>query len=72
MAKNCLYNKGKMTAKDKDGDGVNLAHEESYDYETMVFMATVLDDHTDLKTWFLDKNCSNHMTGHKAWLTNFD
>ncbi|CAL0302269.1 unnamed protein product [Lupinus luteus] len=23
-------------------------------------------------TWYLDSGCSNHMTGHKEWLVNFD
>ncbi|XP_028230389.1 uncharacterized protein LOC114410632 [Glycine soja] len=23
-------------------------------------------------TWYLNSGCSNHMTGHKEWLVNFD
>ncbi|XP_050876912.1 uncharacterized protein LOC127080645 [Lathyrus oleraceus] len=32
----------------------------------------VADDHVDSKIWFLDTCCSNHMTGRKVWLEDFD
>ncbi|XP_058784521.1 uncharacterized protein LOC131659330 [Vicia villosa] len=32
----------------------------------------VADDHVDSKIWFRDTRCSNHMTGSKLWLANFD
>lgn len=37
-----------------------------------MFMAVVVDDHVDSKIWFLNKGCSNHVTGRKVWLANFN
>lgn len=49
-----------MTQEDSDGS------------ETMVFMAAVLGDYSNCKTWLFDTGYSKHMTGHKAWLIKFD
>lgn len=38
----------------------------------MVVMVAVTDDHINSKIWFLDTGCSNHMTGRKVWLEDFD
>jgi len=46
--------------------------QEDFDGEPLVLMATVSEDCSDSETWFLDTGCSNHMTGHKAWLIKFD
>lgn len=35
-------------------------------------MATVVDGHINSKIWFLDSGYSNHVTGRKMWLANFD
>ena len=35
-------------------------------------MVTNFAEETHTKSWFLDARCSNHMTGHKEWLVNFD
>ncbi|XP_050875317.1 uncharacterized protein LOC127078950 [Lathyrus oleraceus] len=32
----------------------------------------VADEHVGTKIWFLDTDCSNHMTGRKVWLVDFD
>ncbi|XP_050889926.1 uncharacterized protein LOC127095255 [Lathyrus oleraceus] len=71
MAKNCRYNKDKGAKKGKEEE-VNLARQDSDDYEDMVVMATVAADHVDSKIWFLDSGCSNYMTGQKVWLEDFD
>ena len=35
-------------------------------------MAAITDNHVESKMWFLDSGCSNHMTGQKVWLADFD
>ncbi|XP_050876469.1 uncharacterized protein LOC127080179 [Lathyrus oleraceus] len=65
MAKNYWYNKDKGATKDKE-DGLNLARQDSNDYEDMVVMDVVADDHVESKIWFLDSGCLNHMTGRKV------
>lgn len=64
MAKNYWYNKGKRVVHDNDGDKENLAHEESDDSKTIVYMTTVSDDQIEFKTCFLEIGYFNHMTGH--------
>ena len=68
---NCWYRKDKgSTSKD---EGENLARQDSDDSEGgMVVMAVVADNHVESKIWFLDSCCSNHMTGRKEWLKDFD
>ena len=50
---------------------MNLARQNSDDYEDMMVMAAVVDDHVSSKIWFLESSCSNHMTGQKVWLADF-
>ncbi|XP_019459952.1 PREDICTED: uncharacterized protein LOC109359711 [Lupinus angustifolius] len=52
----------------------NLAKEESEDFndEYVQLMMTTTISKTGNDTWYLDLGCSNHMTGHKDWLVNFD
>src|ERR1051325_6099960 len=38
----------------------------------MVVMAAISDNHVESKIWFLDSGCSNHMTGRKEWLEDYD
>jgi len=71
FAKDCWFNKGKGVAKDNEDDEAKMAQEDS-DGEPLVLMATISEDCSDSETWFLDTGCSNHMTGHKAWLIKFD
>ena len=35
-------------------------------------MAAVADNHVESKIWLLGSGCSNHMTGRKEWLADFD
>ncbi|XP_050915671.1 uncharacterized protein LOC127130746 [Lathyrus oleraceus] len=71
LAKNCCYRKYKG-AKKGNNEVANLARQDSYDYEDMVVMAAVANDHVECKILFLDTSCLNHMTGRKLWLTDFD
>lgn len=38
----------------------------------MMVMTAVADDHVESNLWFLYSVCSNHMTGRKMWLADFD
>lgn len=50
MIENCWY-KGKWVAKEKDGEGANLALEELDYSKTMVHMHAASNDHIDSKAW---------------------
>lgn len=52
-----------------NNEKVNLTRQDSDD---MVVMATVADEHIESKIWFLNSGSSNHMTGRKVWLVDFD
>ncbi|XP_019433850.1 PREDICTED: uncharacterized protein LOC109340583 [Lupinus angustifolius] len=39
--------------------------------EPITLMVTNSSDHND-ESWYLDSGCSNHMTSHKEWLTDFN
>ncbi|XP_058775468.1 uncharacterized protein LOC131649727 [Vicia villosa] len=71
LAKNCWNKKYKGATKSKD-EGANLARQDSNDFEDMVVMDVVADDHVDSRTWFLDSGFLNHMTSRKVWLVDFD
>lgn len=45
---------------------------DSDDFDDMMVMDGVEDDHVESKTWFLDSDCSNCMTGQKVWLVDLD
>ena len=40
--------------------------------EPVVLMVTTSEEDFGRENWFLDTGCSNHMTGHKEWLSNID
>lgn len=48
MANNCWYNKDKGPTKGNE-EGENLARQDSDDYEDMVVIAAVADDHFESK-----------------------
>ncbi|XP_027191822.1 uncharacterized protein [Cicer arietinum] len=52
----------------------NLVKEETTDDEDpcRLLMMITKNDVTSDEVWYLDSGCSNHMTGHKEWLVNFD
>ncbi|XP_058762537.1 uncharacterized protein LOC131635917 [Vicia villosa] len=72
MSKHCWYKKVNGSPKGKD-KGAKLVRQDSDDSEGgMVVMDAVADNHVESKMWFLDSGCSNHMTGQKVWLVDFD
>ncbi|GAU28768.1 hypothetical protein TSUD_357540, partial [Trifolium subterraneum] len=51
----------------------NLAQNDSGSEADPLLMMTITNEHYDKKeNWYLDTGCSNHMTGHKDWLVNYD
>ncbi|CAJ2637591.1 unnamed protein product [Trifolium pratense] len=53
----------------------NMAKNDSgseQDEDPLLMMATTNDDLDKQEGWNLDTCCSNHMTGHKDWLVNYD
>ncbi|XP_058727147.1 uncharacterized protein LOC131598579 [Vicia villosa] len=64
---------GKTMDRQKDKDeGAKFARQDSDHSESMVVMDTFADNHVESKIWLLDSGCSNHMTGQKEWLADFD
>ncbi|KAK2405219.1 hypothetical protein QL285_054482 [Trifolium repens] len=55
----------------KDQQGANMATEDG-DANAVLMMATTCDENAQNEDWYLDSGCSNHMTAHREWLTNFD
>ncbi|XP_019425076.1 PREDICTED: uncharacterized protein LOC109333951 [Lupinus angustifolius] len=45
---------------------------ESLDDEPVLLMMTTNDELNNNDKWYIDSGCSNHMTGNKIWLLNFD
>ncbi|XP_050909627.1 uncharacterized protein LOC127123451 [Lathyrus oleraceus] len=70
LAKHRWYRKDKGLTKGKD-KGANFARQDSDDYDDMVVMAAVADEHVESKIWFLGSCYSNHMIGKKVWLVDF-
>lgn len=71
LAKHCWYKKDKGSTKGND-KWENLARQNSDDFDDMMVMGAVVDDCVESNIWFLDSGCSNHMTGQKVWLVDFD
>ncbi|KAJ1443272.1 Retrovirus-related Pol polyprotein from transposon TNT 1-94 [Sesbania bispinosa] len=44
---------------------------DSEEQPLMLMMITNSESHNN-ETWYIDSGCSNHMTGHRGWLVNFD
>jgi sarcosine oxidase delta subunit len=61
-------NKGKK----KQDNEAHHARQNDSDSDGVLLMVTTntADDHS--KLWYLDTGCSNHMTGHREWLLEFD
>jgi hypothetical protein len=72
-ASECWFNKDRK-GKNKEQEA-NVAQEDShYDVDTVMLMANTSDKESEpvSDTWYLDTGCSNHMTGKKEWLGEFD
>ena len=41
-----------------------------YDFDDMVVMVAVSDDHVESKIKFFDSGCLNHITSQKVWLVD--
>ncbi|XP_019455127.1 PREDICTED: uncharacterized protein LOC109356254 [Lupinus angustifolius] len=65
----CTAEKGKQrNFVDKEA----FTTHEDHEVEPLTLMVTDPAEDTHLESWYLDSGCSNHMTSHKEWLTNFD
>lgn len=71
LAKDYWYTKDNGSTKGED-EGANLARQYLDDYDDIMVMDAVADDHVESKIRFLDLDCSNHMTDRKVWLVDFD
>jgi predicted transcriptional regulator len=47
-------------------------NDNSIETDPLLMMAITNDDLDQKESWYLDTGCSNHMTGHKNWLVNYD
>ncbi|XP_019416371.1 PREDICTED: uncharacterized protein LOC109327653 [Lupinus angustifolius] len=58
----------------KQDSEAKLVKEENEDFEEEVVQLMMTTECRSQRngTWYLDSSCSNHMTGHKEWLVNFD
>ncbi|PNY02359.1 F-box protein [Trifolium pratense] len=54
----------------KDQQEANIT--EGIEANAVLMMATTCDDNVKSEEWYLDSGCSNHMTAHREWLTNFN
>lgn len=69
FASECRSGKGRQKS---DDDEAYHAKEDGSDSDEVMLMVTTSSDIDNSETWFLDTGCSNHMTGHRDWLIDFD
>ncbi|GAU27372.1 hypothetical protein TSUD_55260 [Trifolium subterraneum] len=50
----------------------NVAQDGSTSEDDVSFMVTITDETTESMVWYFDTGCSNHMTGNKSILTDFN
>ncbi|XP_019431404.1 PREDICTED: uncharacterized protein LOC109338587 [Lupinus angustifolius] len=50
----------------KEDDQANLEE------QPIMLMMTTNQEGNDDEIWYIDSGCSNHITGHKSWLIDFD
>ncbi|XP_006598619.1 uncharacterized protein LOC114386221 [Glycine soja] len=59
-------------SKYKKNDWAHLAQEEDgFDSDQVLLMVTT-SSKEDYSSWYLDIRCSNHMTGNRDWLVDFN
>ena len=68
-ASECWHGKGKQTKNSEEK--ANVAQDEVSD-EDLVLLVATSDGTPHSEAWYLDIGCSNHMTDHKEWLSDFD
>ncbi|WJX50083.1 hypothetical protein P8452_36436 [Trifolium repens] len=61
----------KKNKNQKNGEEANLAENKDSD-DDVSFMATLTDETAESMEWYFDTGCSNHMTGNRNILTDFD
>ena len=64
FARDCWSN------KERKSEEANIAR--SSDDESVLLMASESDDMDLIDWWYMDTGCSNHLTGNKKWLVDFD
>lgn len=69
FAYECQHSKGK---EKKESNDEACAAQEDSDSDVVLLIATTYEDLPQFESWFLDTRCSNHMTSHKEWLSDFD
>ncbi|GAU44503.1 hypothetical protein TSUD_122730 [Trifolium subterraneum] len=50
----------------------NVAQDASTSEDDVSFMVTITDETSESMVWYFDTGCSNHMTGNKSILTDFN
>ncbi|KAK2388142.1 hypothetical protein QL285_061854 [Trifolium repens] len=55
-----------------NGEEANVAHDSSSSEDETSFMVIDADETTDSMEWYFDSGCSNHMTGNRSILIDFD
>ncbi|CAJ2653926.1 unnamed protein product [Trifolium pratense] len=58
--------------KKKQENEANHARHNDSDSDGVLMMVTSNSEKDTSKLWYLDTGCSNHMTGHRDWLLEFD
>ena len=59
--------------KERKSEEANIARSsDDSDGESVLLMASETDDMNSSEWWYMDTGCSNHLTGNKKWLVDFD
>ncbi|KAK2381647.1 hypothetical protein QL285_069238 [Trifolium repens] len=61
----------KKNKNQKNGEEAKLAENKDSD-DDVSFMVTLTDETAESMEWYFDTGCSNHMTGNRSILTDFD
>lgn len=56
----------------KSNEEAHIAHYDDYYLYVFFLMAVTCQGNYICELWYLGLGCSNHMTTHKYWFTNFD
>ncbi|XP_019435863.1 PREDICTED: uncharacterized protein LOC109342308 [Lupinus angustifolius] len=71
----CQFSPGQPDSNGRHQNEAHMAKEERIDKEDetpILLMMTTNQEIGSGETWYIDSGCSNHMTGHRNWLVNFD
>ncbi|XP_045802516.1 uncharacterized protein LOC123896127 [Trifolium pratense] len=70
--KNCKGKKVPRYFNKQDFDAHMVQEDSESEIEPKLLMATNTDEENHDDGWYLDIDCSNHMTSHREWLVNFN